>query len=168
MSLTRKVFNKFSISFYFNFSIHLVRGHIPLTFLNHSLVAVRYLLGTPASYVLRRWIKWQHFVQHLMVEHALDAMLYLTEIHHHAIFIQFLRPTINRDFPIMSVQMPAFALIVELQPMSRRYFDGLFYIIHVAKIFNFLFYYLIAAIRFRPQHYRPISWPTCCALPASP
>ena len=70
-----------------------------------------------------------------MVEGAMHQTFNLSKINHHAVLVQFLGLAVNRDGPIVSVQLAALAGIGKLQVVAGRDNQPLTYIIHNVKVF---------------------------------
>ena len=87
-------------------------------------------LADPPCEVLRRGVAIEDIVQTGVVELALYEVFDVTEVRDHSVAVQLLGTTADGNDPVMAVQIGAFALVVQLQAMSRRDGKCLFYVIH--------------------------------------
>ena len=87
-----------------------------------SAVAVRDSVDNPFGYVLGRRVEVEDIIDVGMVDLAVNQAFDLGEIAHHAITIELFTPAIDVDFPIVAVQVLAFALVVEVKLMTGGYF----------------------------------------------
>ena len=91
---------------------------------------MRHLLTNPSSDVFGCRIKGQYFIQVLMIQPVFYQLLDMAEIRHHTVFVQLLRPAINRYNPVMTMQIGALTRIRKAQVMCRRYFQSFNYGVH--------------------------------------
>lgn len=91
---------------------------------------MRHLLTNPTSDVFGCRIKRQYFIQVLMIQPVFYQLLDMAEIRHHTVFVQLLRPAINRYNPVMTMQIGALTRIRKAQVMCRRYFQSFNYGVH--------------------------------------
>lgn len=91
---------------------------------------MRHLLTNPTGDVFGSRIKGQYFIQVLMIQPVFYQLLDMAEIRHHTVFVQLLRPAINRYNPVMTMQIGALTRIRKAQVMCRRYFQSFNYGIH--------------------------------------
>ena len=89
------------------------------------------MVANPASDILCRRINIQHFVDILMVKRAFYDALDMRKIRYHTVLIQFFGFAIDDDFPVVSMQILAFAFVAQFQIMSRGAGQCFFYVIHV-------------------------------------
>ena len=66
----------------------------------------------------------------LMIESSHNLFLDMGKIEDHPIPIQILSPAMNRDDPIMAVNILTLAFVVQTKPMASGNFKGLFQIVH--------------------------------------
>ena len=116
--------------FIFQPSVDLIACGVPFAFLNIHAVAVRGLFTDPSGYVLGRRIKGEEFVEIAVVEIGGDAFLYVAEINHHAVGVQFLSAAVDGDNPVVAVKTGAFALVGKVQAMTACKFKTFAYIVH--------------------------------------
>ena len=93
-------------------------------------VAVGHRVHNPAGQVLGRRVEVQHLVQVAMVDLPVDQSLDFGEVAHHAVAVQFLGTAIDVDFPVVAVEVLAFALVIEVQLVAGGYFKGFADVIH--------------------------------------
>lgn len=91
---------------------------------------MRHLLTNPTGDIFGCRIKRQYFIQVLMIQPVFYQLLDMAEIRHHTVFVQLLRPAINRYNPIMTMQIGALTRIRKAQVMCRRYFQSFNYGVH--------------------------------------
>ena len=125
-------FNYFNYLDYFNYlkSIDLVRGDVAGGLLDVDAVAVRHLLLAPVGDILGRGIAAYHVVDDLVVESVDDLALDLGEVHHHTVMVQLLGLAIDSDLPVVTMQLGAFAGVIQFQTMGPGDFNMLGYVIH--------------------------------------
>lgn len=103
-------------------SVSLVDSYITLALLHADLVAILHMVANPTGDILGRRIdRSKDFVDILMVEGVLHNLLDMREVGHHTILVEFARTAIDRDHPIVSVQILALGFVAERQVMCRRY-----------------------------------------------
>ena len=85
-------------------------------------VAVRDSVDNPLGQVLGSRVEVQHLVDVGMVNLSVNQTFDFGKIAHHAIAVKFLGAAIHIDFPVVAVQVLAFALIVEVKLMAGGYF----------------------------------------------
>ena len=76
----------------------------------------------PARDVFGRGVEREDIVQVLMVQLVGNQPLDMAEVRHHAILVEYFRPAINRDNPVVPVQVRAFAFVGKAQAVRGRYF----------------------------------------------
>ena len=78
-----------------------------------------------------------------MVEGIFDDALNDGEVGYHTVLVQFLGTAIHLDFPVMTVQRLAFALVTEHQIMRSRNLNRFFYVIHIFYRYFLECFYLL-------------------------
>ena len=84
-------------------------------------VAVRDGIHNPLGQVLGRRVEVQHLIDVGMVDLSVNQALDLSEVAHHAVAVKLLTSAIHIDLPVVTMQVLAFALIVEIKLMASRY-----------------------------------------------
>lgn len=87
-----------------------------------SAVAVGHGVDDPFGQILGRRIEVQHLIDVGMVNLPVNQSLDLSEVAHHAVAVKLLTSAIHIDLPVVTVQVLAFALIVEVKLMACGYF----------------------------------------------
>ena len=95
-----------------------IGGRVPVAFLNGGLVALWNLVHTPTGDILSRRVEGQQFIKASMVEVAMNLLLDMLEVTHHAVGVQFSGLAKHLDMPVMAVEVMAFAGIGEIQAMA--------------------------------------------------
>ena len=85
-------------------------------------VAVRDSIHNPLGQVLSRRIKVQDLIDIGMVNLTVNQTFDFGEIAHHAIAVELFGTAIHIDFPVVAMQVLAFALVVEVKLMAGGYF----------------------------------------------
>ena len=95
-----------------------VGGSIAVAFLDGGLIALWYLVHTPAGDILSRWVEGQQLVQASMVKLAMNLFLDMLEVAYHTVSVQFLCLAEHLNMPVMAVKVLAFAGIGEHQSVA--------------------------------------------------
>ena len=103
-----RIFRKF-----FSLSVFLVDSNIPLTLLHLASPAILNRVYHPPGYVFGRGIEWKHIVYHLMVEQIHDLPFYIGKISYHPIPVKLACLAFHGDYPVVSVQLRAFAFVAQ-------------------------------------------------------
>ena len=85
-------------------------------------VAVRNGIDNPFGQGLGRRVEVADIFDVGMVDLAMNQALDLGEVTHHTIAVELFTTAIDVDFPIVAVQVLAFALVVEIKLMAGGYF----------------------------------------------
>lgn len=123
-------------------AIFYIGGSITVAFLHGGLVALWYLVHTPTGDILSRRVEGQHVIQVLMVKLAMNLLLDMLEVAHHAVGVEFFCLAKHLNMPVMAVKVLAFAGIGELQAMAGGNLYLLRYVIHILQ-FSFHISFLI-------------------------
>jgi hypothetical protein len=67
-----------------------------------------------------------------MVYSAVNQALDFGEVAYHAVVVQFFGTAVHIHFPVVTMQVLALALIVEVELMARGYFQGFSEVIHIS------------------------------------
>ena len=84
--------------------------------------------------VLCRWVEVEHLVDVGMVDLAVDQFFDQGEVAHHAVAVELFGSAIHVDFPVMAMQVLAFAFIVEIELVASGDFEGFSYVIHIQLV----------------------------------
>ena len=87
-----------------------------------SAIAVRDSVDNPFGEVLGCWIEVQNLIKVGMIYLSVNQAFDFGEVTHHAVVIQFLSAAIHVHFPVVAVEVLAFALVVEVELMAGGYF----------------------------------------------
>jgi hypothetical protein len=83
--------------------IFLVDDNVSFRFLHFYFIALRNLFAYPPGDILRCGIKWEYFVQILMVEFLRDYFFDAGEIYHHSFGVEPRGTAIDGDNPVVTV-----------------------------------------------------------------
>ena len=83
--------------------IFLVDDNVSFRFLHFYFIALRNLFAYPPGDILRCGIKWEYFVQILMVEFLRDYFFDAGEIYHHSFGVEPCGTAIDGDNPVVTV-----------------------------------------------------------------
>ena len=83
--------------------IFLVDDNVSFRFLHFYFIALRNLFAYPPGDILRCGIKWEYFVEILMVEFLRDYFFDAGEIYHHSFGIESCGTAIDGDNPVVTV-----------------------------------------------------------------
>ena len=83
--------------------IFLVDDNVSFRLLHFYFIALRNLFAYPPGDILRCGIKWEYFVQILMVEFLRDYFFDAGEIYHHSFGVEPCGTAIDGDNPVVTV-----------------------------------------------------------------
>ena len=99
-----------------------VRGLVVARLPHIGTIAIRDGIDNPLGQVLGGRIEIQHLVEVRVVYLAVDQTFDFSEVAHHAVVVQLLGAAIHIDFPVMAMEVLAFALVVKVELMAGGYF----------------------------------------------
>ena len=73
-----------------------------------------------------------------MVQTACYSVFYMLEIHHHTVAVKLLGAAEYGHYRIVSVQMGAFAFIIQTEPVSKSYFYAFGNVVHILYICGYI------------------------------
>ena len=89
---------------------------------NVGTVAIRDRIDNPAGQILRRRVEVQYLVDVGMVYLSVYQAFDFGKVTHHAIAVKLFGPAIHIDLPVVTMQVLAFTLIVEIKLVTCGYF----------------------------------------------
>ena len=93
-------------------------------------VAVGHRIDNPAGQILRRRVEIEHIVQITMVYLPVNQPFDFGKVADHAVAVQLFGAAIDIDLPVVTVEVLALALIIEVELVAGGYFKGFADVIH--------------------------------------